>query len=53
MSFIAFALHLIEAAIRSPYAHSVGRYAIRQATAAVVREIRRQTQRTSSWSRIS
>lgn len=43
MSYLALALNLIRVAIQSETARAIGRYAIRQATAAVVREIRRQT----------
>lgn len=43
MSYLLIALNLIRAAIQSPTTQAIGRYAIRQGTAAVVREIRRQT----------
>jgi len=43
MSYLLIAINLIRAAIPSPTVQAVGRYAIRQGTAAVVREIRRQT----------
>ena len=43
MSYLLIAINLIRAAIQSPTGQAIGRYAIRQGTAAVVREIRRQT----------
>lgn len=43
MSFLLLAINLIRSAIQSDTGRAIGRYAIRQGTAAVVREIRRQT----------
>lgn len=43
MSYLMIALNLIRALVQHPTTGKVARYAIRQGTAAVVREIRRQT----------
>ena len=43
MSFLMIAINLVRALIQHPATSQVARYAVRQGTAAVVREIRRQT----------
>jgi hypothetical protein len=43
MTYFQIAARIMAAAVRSPLARSVARYAIRQATAAAVREIRKRT----------
>lgn len=52
-TFIAIASRIIIGILRSPEASTVARYAARQATAAIVREIRSRTRRKESGTRIS
>lgn len=52
-TFLAIATRIIIGILRSPEASTVARYAARQATAAVVREIRSRTRRRESNQTIS
>ena len=45
MTYLHVAARLISALFRSPITREIGRYALRMATAAAVREVRRRTSR--------